>query len=893
MASSHRDEISRLELLHAAHPDGLVFPHLADAYRRAGRYAQAESILDSGLRHHANYSSAHVVLGRLRLDQGKSAEAESAFQRVLQIDPQNQIALEYLADLCYQQGRLEESLGHYRRLTRLKTDDEIADRVAELESRLDPARDAATVAPAARSAGSPGDGPPAGGVDAGEEPSRSTSTYAASRPNGSRTDRGSNGGGSGREPVHAPDRGVAGPPERTASPRLVPEPGEVVTETMAELYARQGLMDRAAAVYRELLRSRPGDTRLRAKLESLEARAIEAPPEVASAAAPAESTIRGQLRQVLSWSPNGSPPAEAPRPEPQAAAPPEPPSAAAEPWADAAVSEPEPRPAPEAAAEREPDSAPEATSASVSERIPGAGPEPAAETPEAPAPPPAPPPPAPQPAEPAEPVEPVAGPAESAPTGWATVTESERFRASLSSTGTAAFDGASAQTRALIALTDLLVGLLEYRDPFFRGSSSLTRLLATSVAQELGVSQEEQVDLALAAVLRDLGRLALGGRLLPGGASQTSEARARIERHVDLALHLMEGIDLPENVRLAVRHHHERWDGAGYPDGLSGKGIPFLARILAVVDSFAAMVSPRPYRLPRKVPDAARELEEEAGTRYDPTVVAALLRVLERRRQRQLGFVQRHHILIVNPDQPGATITAAKLCSAGYLAEVSVDVGTARERLRRVPVAALVVSAEEGVDAAGAFIREIRRDPMFSALPVVVTEADSVDLRVRLLEEGADVCFPPGISYAELQGTLGAMVRRNDRARPAEGAGDGTGDSPWLALQGDIRDFPLTWLLQVMKYDSRTAAVAIRDEAHQGVIYLRQGDAIHAQVRGGATGERALLEMLKWRSGRFTVRPDERPEETTISTSIMHLLLTQAVDEDHQAAGVFGAVSAE
>jgi response regulator RpfG family c-di-GMP phosphodiesterase len=445
---------------------------------------------------------------------------------------------------------------------------------------------------------------------------------------------------------------------------------------------------------------------------------------------------------------------------------------------------------------------------------------------------------------------------------------------------------------AVLAITDLLVGLLEYRDPFFRGGSSLTRLLAAAVGREIGLSEPDVHNLALAAVLRDLGRLALGGKLVTQAqAARTPEARRRIERHVDLALHLMEGINLPASVRYAVRHHHERWDGRGYPDGLAGAEIPQSARILAVVDSFAAMVAARPYRLPRKVPEAAAELQAEAGTRYDPEIVAALMRVLARRDQPSLGFVQRHHILIVSPDQPGATITAAKLCSAGYLAEVAVDMATAQERLRRVPVAAVIVGAELMNDDAVRFIRELRSDPMLGQLPVVVIDAPRVDDRVELLESGADVCFAPDALYSELHGTLGALIRRAFRQRTGGAEG---GESPWLALQGDIQDFPLSWLLQVMKYDGRTAAVGIRTTHEAGVIYLEGGDARHAQIRGGAKGESALRQMLSWRKGRFTVEPDATPPERTITTSITHLLLDQAVAEDHAAAGqIFGAVKAE
>jgi HD-GYP domain-containing protein (c-di-GMP phosphodiesterase class II) len=769
MASSYRDEISRLELLHAAHPDGLVFPHLADAYRRAGRYSQAEGLLAAGLSRHANYSSAHVVLGRLRLDQGKRDEARRAFRQVLHLDPQNQVALEYLGELAVEEGRIAEALQYFRSLQRLKPDGAVSDRIEELTRRLPPQEPHFSPAEAEHQPSAES----TNGGDGGDGPRVVASSVRTM------SDAGSSGGkDSAREaPPSTSGPGVSRSPSQA-------EPEEVVTETMAELYVKQGLYQYAAAVYRELMARNPGDDRLAARLAA-----------VGALTEGSEPGVRSYLRELLEWSPE---------------------RAAPEPWKVAAVS---PTPAPVAA------------------RSDGVG-----------------------------------------------------EASSLSEASEQAGDA----TEALIGIADLLVGLLEYRDPFFRGSSSLTRLLASSVAEEMGLSAVDRVNLALAAVLRDLGRLALGGRLLPLGQIEPSDdARRRIERHVDLALHLLEGIPLPAAVRAAVRHHHERWDGAGYPDALAGEAIPLLARIMAVVDSFTAMVSPRSYRVPLKVPDAARELEEEAGTRYDPAVVDALLRMLAKRDRPNLGFMQRHHILLVDPDQPGAVVTAAKLCSVGYLAEVAVDPPAARERLRRVPVAALVVSAAAVGDGVPRFIEGLRADPHLATLPIIAVAAEGVALRVRLLECGADICFPPGVSHSELQAALGALLRRTCQRAAEPGSGEASADSPWLALQGDVQDFPLTWLLQVMKYDSRTAAIAIRTSESEGTIYLRQGDAVHVEVRGGAKGDQALRQMLHWRQGRFTVQPDARPREETIRSSIMHLLLTQAVDEDHAAAGIFGAVSAE
>lgn len=916
MADPNRDEIARLELLHRAHPDGLIFPYLAEAYRKSGQLDRAEDVLLKGLTKHRDHSSAHVVLGRVRMDKGQAEEAETAFRRVLQLDPDNVVALRSLAELAVATERVPDAIDYFKQLQHLNpNDDEVAGRIAELESGV--VRPRPLDRPRPRPHG-----------DNGNEAHMEALDDWPSSPPAPK-------GNAPEEPV------TDGPPVRSASPPE--EQGEVYTETMAELYTRQGLYDRAERVYRRLLAMHPGEPRLTSRLEMVERlrreemaerrRAAEAAAEAqaraearkkaeqplpfeveedaparepagpAAAPARAEPGIGAYLADVLAWKPGVR--EQKPRsdaeygvsapdvaPEPAAPEPLEEHEQAAVAGPAGTAAKPGTKPAaPEsragAAAAAEPPTEAEAPSGPAWPWDAGTAPgsETAASTaPKAPE----------QTPEPSEPVSerPVeaGGAGEAATLVGAGATE-HGVRPS------AGDRRLQAQPEAVLALTDLLVGLLEFRDPFFRGGSSLTRLMAAAVGREMELPETEVTNLSLAAVLRDLGRLALGGKLVSGSQAggKTPEVRRRIERHVDLALHLMEGIDLPASVRYAVRHHHERWDGRGYPDGLAGEQIPLSARILAVVDSFSAMVAARPYRLPRKVPEAAAELRAEAGTRYDPRVVDALLRVLARRDQPHLGFVLRHHILIVSPDQPGATVTAAKLCSAGYLAEVAPDADSARDRLQRVPVAAVVVAAELEDQDAAAFVRELRSNPMLAQLPVVVADAPEVERRVELLENGADVCFAPDASYSELQGTLGALIRRAFRRRAGENGdgGDGDGDAPWLALQGDIQDFPLSWLLQVMKYDSRTAAIGIRGATDLGVIYLESGDACHAQIRGGPKGEAALRAMLGWRKGRFTVDPEARPPERTITTPITHLLLDEAVAEDHAAAGqIFGAVKA-
>ncbi|CAN5685756.1 hypothetical protein BH23GEM6_BH23GEM6_05020 [soil metagenome] len=439
--------------------------------------------------------------------------------------------------------------------------------------------------------------------------------------------------------------------------------------------------------------------------------------------------------------------------------------------------------------------------------------------------------------------------------------------------------------RTNVPLVDLLVGILEYRDPYFRGNSSLVRLISTAIGKELGLTQSALDELAMAALLRDLGRLLQQGRLVDKVSKDLDqEGRRRIEMHADMAVDLLEGIDLSDAVLQAIRHHHERWDGAGYPAGLAGMDIPQGARILAVADSFAAMIAPRPYRLPRKLSEVVRELQLGAGRQFDPEVVLALTSVLADWGKTNIEFGFRHHVLIVHPLDSRATALAARLCSSGFLAEVALSVDTARTRLRRAPLEAVVISAEVPPAEAMQLIAEIREEPFLSEVAIIVIDASEAELRTDLLSAGADVCLPDRTSHRELRAVLVTLLsrvvsRRQQSRAPAPVTGP--------TLQGNLKEFPMEWLLQMLKYDGRTALVTVDGGDRDGVIFLNRGDPIHAES-AALEGEPALSEMLRWRDGTFVVQPDAATPERTIEKDLMRLLLEEAVEKDQESA-VFGS----
>jgi HD-GYP domain-containing protein (c-di-GMP phosphodiesterase class II) len=151
--------------------------------------------------------------------------------------------------------------------------------------------------------------------------------------------------------------------------------------------------------------------------------------------------------------------------------------------------------------------------------------------------------------------------------------------------------------------------------------------LAEKIATQFGRPAEEIELTRLAASLHDLGKLAIPEEILRKPGALTEAERLVLERHPQLGHRMLESLGVAE-VADCVLHHHERWDGNGYPDRLGGENIPLGARIVFVADAFDAMTSSRTYRRPLSHGDAVRELGRCAGSQFDPEVVQALLEAI-------------------------------------------------------------------------------------------------------------------------------------------------------------------------------------------------------------------------------------------------------------------------
>jgi HD-GYP domain-containing protein (c-di-GMP phosphodiesterase class II) len=170
-----------------------------------------------------------------------------------------------------------------------------------------------------------------------------------------------------------------------------------------------------------------------------------------------------------------------------------------------------------------------------------------------------------------------------------------------------------------------LVEVVELRDPYTAGHSRRVATTARLLALRLGLTAEEADLIESTGRVHDIGKVALDATILTKPGSLTEEEWAEIRRHPGLGANVLETFAAYRTGAAFVRHHHEAWDGSGYPDGLAGEAIPLGARILAVADTFDALTSDRPYRAGFTMPEAIEILTAGAGRQWEARIVEAMV----------------------------------------------------------------------------------------------------------------------------------------------------------------------------------------------------------------------------------------------------------------------------
>jgi putative nucleotidyltransferase with HDIG domain len=203
----------------------------------------------------------------------------------------------------------------------------------------------------------------------------------------------------------------------------------------------------------------------------------------------------------------------------------------------------------------------------------------------------------------------------------------ERYAADLRETFKRERERRHELRRSYMATVRALCNAVEARDAYTGKHAERVAAYGMEIAKVLDAPFTDDPEVEFGFLLHDVGKVAVPDSILWKPEPLTPEERSLMERHPVVGWEILREIDFLGEAKLVVRHHHERWDGAGYPDGLAGEMIPLAARVFAVADVLDALTTIRPYRPPSPLDEARGMIEEAAGSHFDPEVVAAFLEI--------------------------------------------------------------------------------------------------------------------------------------------------------------------------------------------------------------------------------------------------------------------------
>lgn len=180
-----------------------------------------------------------------------------------------------------------------------------------------------------------------------------------------------------------------------------------------------------------------------------------------------------------------------------------------------------------------------------------------------------------------------------------------------------------------LSIVHSMISALEVKDPYIKGHSDAVARYAVAIAKRLNISPQGIETIEMAALLHDIGKIGIHEDILNKPGKLDEEDWKEMKKHPEIGLKILNGVNFPWDIRPVIYHHHERYDGKGYPAGIKGKEIPLGARIIAVADSYDSITSERAYRKGLNKKAAIKELERVVGAQLDPEIVGVFVEMLK------------------------------------------------------------------------------------------------------------------------------------------------------------------------------------------------------------------------------------------------------------------------
>jgi response regulator RpfG family c-di-GMP phosphodiesterase len=441
---------------------------------------------------------------------------------------------------------------------------------------------------------------------------------------------------------------------------------------------------------------------------------------------------------------------------------------------------------------------------------------------------------------------------------------------SMSSTGTIPiYEEATTQNvKAIVAgdvvveLLNVMVSLLESSRQDLRGHSSHVARLARRLAERMGLAPGSTADLVAAAYLHDLGKMGQF-HLTALNVGEYDGHRVAAQKCFSTPARLLEAVRLSPDAIAATEHLYERYDGKGFPDGLSQKEIPLGSRLLAIADTYADLtLNPRnPYRKQLSPQEATSVLAKYKGTLFDPNMVDLLHTTVMGQDVRERLLSNRYDALIIDTDPEETTVVELRMVEQGF------EVKTARSAEQAMKILAeggtdLVLSELDLAQGDGLkLLADARKQPWGKDLPWVIytRRQERADAQKAFALGVLDFVIKPATTDV-LVARLKAMLDQREARGSARG------------VSGSLHEMGLPDLVQILFHGRKTGSLRIRSGATSGEIHLEDGNVVHA-LWGAQKGEEAFYGMCRVTDGEFSLDPSFKPKQRTINQSSEALLL--------------------
>ena len=441
-------------------------------------------------------------------------------------------------------------------------------------------------------------------------------------------------------------------------------------------------------------------------------------------------------------------------------------------------------------------------------------------------------------------------------------------------------DGDERIRKCLIDTVDVLVGLLEVNDPFFGGNSHITMEYARFVAEEMKLDRETVDEIVVGSLLHDIGRVGIKSDILVGKREISESEFKTVRSHCENGAKIIDTVDFPWKVKPIIIHHHERYDGKGYPSGLKGREIPIGARILAVVDAFTAMTAHRPYRsrsLTRE--EAIQELHRNVGTQFDPEVVELFTSVVDRKFHFR-GLGPKPRILMVDDEIDYLTLLKLKLVNEGFDVTAADNAEAALAAMEKDPPDLIVSDVlMPGMDGIAMFRRMREANAPWGDTPLIfLSGKDESQTKVDALHLGAEDFLVKPVDLKELAARIRNIIRRDSKWRKGS-----AGTSQAAGVVGDLKNLGVPDIVQTLHLGLKTACVRVTGKGGEGKIWFENGRIRHAEL-GSLSGETAFYEMLRWQEGPFVIAHGQSTKLRTIEMDEMQLMMEglRRLDEERK-----------